>query len=101
MQYIAIYTTLYYIIDAIIYIIIYISMIFLPGKGPHKQVGMGRVVTSGSLGGVMFRTLAQNARDVGLIPTLGAIFPIFITPTTLVSVTRILYKLPDECSSLH
>ena len=51
------------------------------------------VVTSGSLGGVIVSTLAQNARDEGLIPILGAIFPIFITPTTLVAVTVILYKL--------
>ena len=40
------------------------------------------MVTSGSLYGVMVSTLAQNARDVDLIPTLGAIFPIFITSTT-------------------
>ena len=29
-------------------------------------------------------TLAQNARDVGSIPALGTIFPIFVTPTTYV-----------------
>ena len=28
-------------------------------------------------------TQAQNARDMGLIPALGKIFPIFITPTTV------------------
>ena len=32
----------------------------------------------------MVNTLAQNARDVGAIPALGTIFPIFITLTTLV-----------------
>ena len=32
----------------------------------------------------MVSTLVQNAKYVGLIPTLGAIFPIFITSTTLV-----------------
>ena len=44
---------------------------------------MGRVMTSGSLGGIIVSTLARIARDVGSI--LGAIFPIFITPhnTTL------------------
>ena len=29
-------------------------------------------------------TLSQNARDVGSIPALGAIFPFFVTPITLV-----------------
>ena len=29
------------------------------------------------------RTLAWNARDVGLSPALGTIFPIFITPTSI------------------
>ena len=52
------------------------------GKEPHRQVGVGRVVTPGSLGGVMVGMLAQNVRDVGSIPVLGMIFPIFITPTT-------------------
>ena len=37
------------------------------------------MVTSGSIGGVMVNTLAQNARGVGSIHTLGTIFPIFIT----------------------
>ena len=44
---------------------------------------MCRVVTLGSLGGVMVSTLAWNARGMGLIPTLGAIFPLFIKPTTV------------------
>ena len=45
---------------------------------------MGRVVSLGSLSGIIVNTLAQNARDVGSVPTLGTIFPIFITLTTLV-----------------
>ena len=32
-------------------------------------------------------TLAQNPRDVGLSPALGAVFPIFITPMKLVAMT--------------
>ena len=59
----------------------------LSGKEPHRQVGVGRVGTSGSLGGIIVSTLSQNARDLGSIPTLGAIFPISITLTTLVAVT--------------
>ena len=39
----------------------------------------------------MVSTLAQNARDMGLIPALGELFPIVTTPMTLVDV--ILYKL--------
>ena len=54
------------------------------GKEPHGQAGVGMVLTSGSLGGVIVSTLARNARDVGSIPALGTIFPIFITPMTLV-----------------
>ena len=50
---------------------------------------MGRIMTSGSLGCVMLSTLAWNAREVGSILTLGT----FITPKTLVAMTRILYKL--------
>ena len=57
---------------------------------PHIQVGMGRVVTSGSLGSVMVSTLAQNVRDVDSIPTLGTLFLLFITHMTLVAVTMIL-----------
>ena len=33
------------------------------------------------LGGIMVSTLVQNARHVGSIPFLGAIVPIFITPS--------------------
>ena len=54
---------------------------------------MGTVVTSGSLGGVIISTLVQNVRDTGLILVLGTIFPIFITPITLVAMTMMLYKL--------
>ena len=56
-------------------------------KEQHRQVGIGSVITSDSLGGEMVSTLAWNARDVGLIPILGSIFPIFIIPTTLVAIT--------------
>ena len=38
----------------------------------------------------MVNALAQNVRDVGSIPALCAIFPIFITPWTLVAVAVIL-----------
>ena len=45
-----------------------------------------RVMTSGSLGGEMVIIPAQNARGVGSISALGAIFPMFVvTPTTLLS----------------
>ena len=47
------------------------------------------MVTSGSLCGGMV------ARDVGLSLALGTIFPVFITLTTLVIMTIILYKLHD------
>ena len=57
----------------------------LSGKELHRQVGTGRVMTSGSLGGVMVSTLAQDARVVGTIPILAVIFPMFITPRTISS----------------
>ena len=47
----------------------------LQGKESHRQVGVGIVVTSS----VMVSPLSQNARDLGSIPALGAIFPIFLT----------------------
>ena len=56
----------------------------LSGKESHRQVDVGRVVTSGSLG-VMVSSLAQSASDMDLIPALGAIFLIFITPMTYCS----------------
>ena len=40
-----------------------------------------------------YGTLVRNVRDVDLIPTLGTIFPIFVTPMTLVAMTLILYML--------
>ena len=39
----------------------------------HGQVGVDKVVTSGSLGGVMVGRLTQNASDVGSIPALDTI----------------------------
>ena len=53
----------------------------LLGKEPHRQVSGGPIVTSGSLGDEMVNPLIQNARDLGSIPALCAIFPTFITPT--------------------
>ena len=53
------------------------------GKELHRQVGMG---IGGDIREPMWcngSTLARNARDVGLIPVLSTIFPIFITPTTV------------------
>ena len=50
----------------------------LSGKEPHRQVGVGKMVTSGSLGGVMVGILARNASDVSLIAALGAMFTIFV-----------------------
>ena len=52
----------------------------LSGKELHRQAGMGRVVISGSLGGVIVKTLIWNTRYVGSIPTLGVIFLILINP---------------------
>ena len=48
------------------------------------------------LGDEMVSTLPRNARDVGFIPFLDTIFPIFITPMRLIAVIRILYKLCAE-----
>ena len=42
----------------------------LSGKHLHKQVGVGKVVTSGRLGGVMVTTLVWNARYAGSIPAI-------------------------------
>ena len=53
------------------------------GKEMHRQVGVGTMVTSGSLRGVMVAHWPRNARDVGSIPTLCTMFPIFIAPTTI------------------
>ena len=43
----------------------------------HGQVGVGEMVRSVSLGGVIVSILTGNVRDVRSIPALGAIFPIF------------------------
>ena len=56
----------------------------LQGKEPHRQVGIGQVMTSGSLGGGMVNTLVRNARDMVSIPALGAIFPNFIIPMAII-----------------
>ena len=53
------------------------------GKELDRQVGVSRVVTSGKPMWCNGSTLAWNARDVGLSPALGTIFPIFVTPTTI------------------
>ena len=52
------------------------------GKEPYRQVDKDRLVTSGTLGGIMVGTLARNARHVGSIPVVGAIHPIFINLMT-------------------
>ena len=46
----------------------------ISGKKPYRHVGLDRVVTSMSLGGVMVSAQAWNARDVGSIPTLNTNF---------------------------
>ena len=53
-----------------------VARIDIWGRLPHRQIGMDKVVILGSLGGVIFSTPAQNTRDLGSIPALGAIFPI-------------------------
>ena len=57
----------------------------LSGFELHRQVGVGIMLTSGMPRWSNASTLARNARFVGSIPILGIIFPIFITPMTLVS----------------
>ena len=44
------------------------------------------MVTSVSLGGIIVRTLAQNARDVGSIPALGVILWILIIIVSLLMI---------------
>ena len=44
--------------------------VYLSGKEPHGWIGVGRLVMSGSLGGIMVRILNRNARDLGSIPAL-------------------------------
>ena len=49
---------------------------------------------------VYWYLVAQNARDVRSIPALGTIFPIFITPTTLLLFeVTVIYKRPTWSSS--
>ena len=55
--------------------------------------GIGMVVVSGSLGGVIVLTLAQHAIAVGLIPNQGTIFPILVTPDNPSVMARMLYKV--------
>ena len=57
----------------------------LSNKEPRRQMGVDMVVISGSLGDVMINTVARIGRDVGLIPALGAIFPIMITLTAVLT----------------
>ena len=71
----------------------------------HRQVGVGIVVILGSICCVMFSTRAWYVRDMGSIPTLCIMIPIFITCATLVAVTMILYtvwwlNLPSVGSTL-
>ena len=40
--------------------------------------------------------MVRNARDVGLSPTLGTGFPIFITPTTLIKCTSVQIRYVDS-----
>ena len=65
----------------------------LSDQEPHIQLGMGKVVTSGSLSGDMVSTQACNARDVGLVPILGILFLGFITSRNTGVVTRFLVWL--------
>ena len=68
-----------------VYMAIYVLVCTdLLSEEPYRQLSERRVVTSGNLAGVHVSALAHNSRDVGLIPTLGKIFPIFITPMILV-----------------
>ena len=59
----------------------------------RRQAVVGRVVATGNLDGVMVSTLAQNARNMGSIPVLDAIFPIFIIHKTVIAMTMILYRI--------
>ena len=52
---------------------------------------MCSLVTSVNLGGVMVSTLARNARDEGSIVAIGALFPISITPMTIIYLIILFY----------
>ena len=56
----------------------------LSSKEVDRHVGVDAMVTSGTLGGVMVSTLIQNARYIASLHALATIFPMFITPMTLV-----------------
>ena len=56
---------------------------YLPGKEPHRQVGAGKVVASGSLAGAMVSTLARNVRH-----GFDSRYTIFITPHDLGNAER-------------
>ena len=64
----------------------------LSGKELDRQVAKSIAVTPGKPTWCNGSTLALNARTGSLSYALGAIFHIFITPTTLVAVTMILHK---------
>ena len=49
-------------------------------RGPDRQVGMDRLRYSGSLGGVLVGTPAQNARGLSSNSALGTILLISDTP---------------------
>ena len=89
-QYICVYVYIYvyiyrlYILLHIYYYIYTYIYVAVCTKEPHTQVNVGIVMTSGSLYGEMVVHQPPNARDVGSSPALGTIFPIFITPMTLV-----------------
>ena len=61
----------------------------LSAKELHKQVGVGRVVTSGNLGDIMVSILAQIASDMGLrAAALAVAMPNFITAMTVLLVAN-------------
>ena len=72
----------------------------LSGKKLYRQVCVGRVATSESLGGVMGSILAHNTRNVGSNPALWAGWPIFITPTTHCIPERQHYKASSHEQAL-
>ena len=57
------------------YVLVSIKSLTIPGR--HGYGGDIREVTWCN-----HSTLALNARDMGSIPFVGTLFPIFITPTT-------------------
>ena len=74
----------------------------LSGRAPHRHVGGAGVVTTRILGGVIVSTLAQNARDVGSIPTLGVIFHFFYhlydnTKAVFLRFRQLSFTFPHDC----